>query len=399
VSELAGRLLVAGRLVPGRVRFDAGRITAVETDEAGAPAEARSGLPIVAPGLVDLHVHGFGGCEPLESLAGMARALAREGTTAFLPTLFPDAPERLGRHARDVWRSAQALRDGQETGEARIPGLHLEGPFVNPRAAGALPREALVEPAPGALAAILGPASGDAHGIRTMTLAPELAGAGDLVEELVRSGVRVSLGHSLASAGEARRAARAGATAATHLFNAMAPLHHREAGLAGFALSEDALVAELIGDLVHVGPEAIRLALRARGPGGLALVSDALPGAGTGCEVFHWGGRSCFARDGAFWIADPQDPGGPPRLTGAAASQLEAVRRLVRAGVLGLEEALTLATETPARALGLEDELGRLVPGAHADLIVLDADLALREVRVGGRPVPAGGTGIERTRR
>ena len=214
-----------------------------------------------------------------------------------------------------------------------------------------------------------------------MTLAPELAGSADLVAELVRSGVRVSLGHSLATAAQARSAARAGAVGATHLFNAMGPLHHREVGLAGCALTESALFAELIGDLVHVGPDAVALALAARGPAGLCLVSDALSGAGTGCDTFHCNGREHHIHDGAAWFGGPDEP----RLGGSASGQLDQVRRLVGAGVVSLEEALTMAAETPARALGLEGEFGRLAVGARADLIQLAGpDLQLEQVWVAG---------------
>ena len=371
-----GRLLIEGQLVPGVLRVEGGRIASVEVSAAEESSETFS---IVTPGLIDLHVHGFGGAGPVDDLQGMTRALARTGTTACLPTLFPEAPARLGATAERVWAAASSGVG------ARVLGLHLEGPFVNPLSAGALPREELAEPSRAALRDILGPSTGDGRGIRTVTLAPELAGSAELVEELVRSDIRVSLGHSLARASEARAAARAGAVGATHLFNAMGPLHHRDAGLANFALSEDALCAELIGDLVHVGPDGVQLALRARGPSGLALVSDALRGAGTGCSVFHSHGKECHVRDGAIWI---EDPDGTPRLTGAAASQLEAVRRLVGAGVCSAAEALTMACETPAWALGCETELGRLVRGARADLLVLTPELELSEVWIDGKPFP-----------
>ena len=150
-------------------------------------------------------------------------------------------------------------------------------------------------------------------------------------------------------------------------------------------LTAAALTAEIIGDLVHVGPDAFALALAARGPRGLALVSDALSGAGTGCDVFHEHGRKHVVGE-AVWF---EDDAGERHLAGAAAPQLEAVRRLIRAGVVSLEDALTMASATPARALGLEGELGRLAPGARADLLVLEgAELALREVLVGGRTLP-----------
>ncbi|MFN0008738.1 MAG: N-acetylglucosamine-6-phosphate deacetylase [Planctomycetota bacterium] len=370
MKSLRGRLLVDGKLVTGTIGWEGGRIARLDLEgEIGG-----SDLPVIAPGLVDLHVHGFGGCDPVRDLPGMAGALARGGTTAFQPTLFPAAPEPLGVLCESLSKRAAAL---PAAAGARVVGFHLEGPFVNPKSAGALPVADLAPPTAAGLRAILGPATGSGRGIRTMTLAPELPGAADLVAELARSGVRVSLGHSRATSKEARSAARAGACGATHLFNAMAPWHHREGGLAGFALTDGALFAEIIGDLVHVGAEAFELALRARGLAGLCLVSDALAGAGTGCDRFHAHGREHLVRDGAAYHED--------RLAGSALSQLEMVRKLHSSGVLGLAEALTIASTTPARALGLEGEIGELRKGLSADLIVLrGAELALGEVWVSG---------------
>lgn len=360
--------------MPGRFRVEGDRFASVERLARVAPD-----APVLAPGLIDLHVHGYGGQGPEDALGGLARALARAGTTAFLPTLFPDAPEPLGRLAAAVWERREERGNG-----ARVLGLHLEGPFVNPRRAGGLPAERLHRPSPAALRALLGGVAAEARGIRQVTVAPELPGAPELIAELVRLGVRVSLGHSEARASDAARAAESGARGATHLFNAMSGIHHREAGLASFALAHDALVAEIIGDLVHVGPEAFRIALRARGPLGLALVSDALKGANTPEASFESHGRRCRVKDGAIWLVE-DDPAAPARLTGAEACQLEAVRRLVRAGVTDLATALTMASASPARALGLEAELGCLAPGARADWIALDPrTLALDEARVGG---------------
>lgn len=376
VESLRGRLLVDGKLLTGTLSWEGERIATVLTEGEIGGAD----LPVVAPGFIDLHVHGFGGFDPLEDIAGMARALALAGTTAFQPTLFPGRPEVLGEACVELQRRVRALRPSQG---ARVIGAHLEGPFVNRLAAGALPPDDLHEPSVASLRAILGPASGDGRGVRTMTLAPELPGALDLVRELTRSGVRVSLGHSRATSAESRSAAMAGAVGATHLFNAMPPLHHREVGVAGFALTDAALFAEIIGDLVHVGPEMFELALRARGPAGLCLVSDALRGAGTGCQHFHSHGREHRLEGGSAYY--PSSAGGPPKLAGSAMSQLEMVRRLVERGVVGLVDALTMASTTPARALGLEQELGSLRAGFAADFVVLRGSaLALESVYVRG---------------
>ncbi|MBI5362630.1 MAG: amidohydrolase family protein [Planctomycetes bacterium] len=383
MPTLRGRLLVDGKLLTGTLGWERGRITRVDTvGEIGG-----ADLPVIAPGLVDLHVHGHGGFDPVEDVRGMAESLARAGTTAFQPTLFPEAPERLGATCERVWKRVDELPQGAF---ARVVGLHLEGPFVNRLAAGALPVHDLAEPSVAGLRAILGPATGAGRGVRTMTLAPELTGAAELVGELARSGVRVSLGHSRATAEEARRAARSGACGATHLFNAMPPVHHREVGLAGFALTDAALFAEIIGDLVHVGPEMFELALRARGPDGLCLVSDALRGAGTGCERFHSHGRDHLLRGGAAYYPS-KEAGGAPQLAGSAMSQLEMVRLLVSRGVVGLIEALTMATATPARALGLEKELGALRIGLAADFLVLRGkELTLEAVYVAGERAGGG---------
>ncbi len=383
MTELRGTLLVDGRLRRGVLRAEAGRFAEVRLD-AGPP---RAEDPLLAPGLIDLHVHGYGGCDPVDELAGMADALARHGTTSFQPTLFPAAPAALGELAERVWRTARA-ESFQAAPRARAVGLHLEGPFVNPLRAGALPVADLAEPSVDALRAVLGPATGDGRGIRTVTVAPELPGATALIDELVRCGVRVSLGHSDADENSALAATRAGASGVTHLFNAMPSLHHRAPGLAGVALTEDVLSVELIGDRVHVGERAIELALAARGPHGLCLVSDALAGAGTGCDVFESCGRRHEIHGGAAYYPAAA-PGEAPRLAGSALGQLDALRGLVAAGTVGLEEALTMATAAPARALGLERDVGVLAEGARADWIALDpSSLTLIGVWVGGEPVP-----------
>lgn len=371
---LSGRLLVDGELRGGSLTIEGGRIARVELDDTIDGS-------VIAPGFVDLHLHGFGGCNPLLDLEGMARALARFGTTTFQPTLFPAEPAALGECCASLEAAATKLPQGV----ARVAGIHLEGPFVNPEMAGALPKHDLHAPSVAGLRAILGPATGSGRMVRTLTVAPELPGAFELVAECAKSGVRVSLGHSKSDAATARKAAKHGATGATHLFNAMGPIHHREIGLAGMALTDAALYAEIIGDLMHVGGDAIDLALKARTPRGLCLVSDALQGAGTGCDRFHANGRDHVIHDGAAYYPGAV-AGDPPKLAGSALSQLEMVRRLVSRGHVSLADALTMASTTPADALGLA--CGRIAVGAPADLVALSGpELALERVYVAGQRV------------
>jgi len=372
-------LLLDGAWQPGRIVWEDQAITEIEVLPGLDPA-ARD--LFVAPGMIDLHVHGFGGADPLENLGSMARAMARVGTTAFQPTLFPRTPAELGLQARALDGERLRLRPGDG---ARVLGTHLEGPFVNPRSAGALPVEDLALPGRDALRELLGPAMGDGLGIGTITLAPELPGASDLIAECVALGLRVSIGHSLASGEQAMAAFAAGAQGVTHLFNAMPAFHHRKTGPAGAAPLRGGVFAEIIGDLVHVGERAVQLALAARGPASLCLVSDALQGAGTGCDVFHSHGRRHIIQDGAAYY-----PAGPerdvPQLAGSASSQLDMVRRLTSRGVVGSADALTMATLAPARALGMQDRIGQLKVGLQSDLIVLRGHrLNLVETVVAGR--------------
>ncbi|MCP5021796.1 MAG: N-acetylglucosamine-6-phosphate deacetylase [bacterium] len=379
MMEREGRLLIEGRLRHGKIRFDGDGISEVTLDEV---QDGSSTGPVIAPGFIDLHVHGFGGADPLDNLPAMAMALARVGTTAFLPTLFPAHPETLGLQVQALDGERVVLRKGEG---ARVLGTHLEGPFINPLAAGALPASDLATPSVQALSQILGPAMGDGRGVGTITLAPELPGTLDLIAECKRLGIRTSLGHSVANGQQAVAGFEQGATGVTHLFNAMTGIHHRDPGLAGEAITRGGMFAEIIGDLVHVKEHAIQIALAARGPKNLCLVSDALQGAGTGCEVFHSHGRQHLVQDGAAYYP-PESEGAEPQLAGSASSQLQLVRNLVACGVVSLEEALTMASEAPARALGLSHRLGSLTKGYAADLLILEGpQLNLAETFVNGR--------------
>jgi N-acetylglucosamine-6-phosphate deacetylase len=329
-----------GSLRPGVVVLEGGQVAAVRDDVGPHPPDRT-----LSPGFVDLQVNGLGRWDVgAGQLAPLGAALAAAGTTSWCPTL---TSRPLPAYA--AWFAANP---DAAPGEL---GVHLEGPFLSPRRAGAHPVEALRAPDASFLAGL--PAR-----VRLVTLAPELPGALDAIGGLRARGVTVALGHSDATYDLAVAAVEAGASLVTHVFNAMAPLHHRSPGLAGAALADDRLVPCVIGDGVHVHPAVLSLVLRA---GPAVLVSDAVATAGL------------HVVDGAA-----RRPDGT--LAGSVITLADAVRTAVGAGVpLGV--ALTAATRTPAEAIGRPD-LGGLRPGAPGDVVALGPSLELLGVWVGGQP-------------
>lgn len=390
-----GTLILPDGLLPqGAVAFRDGRIAWVGR-EAELPAEWRGEAAeqagqagraeragraeYVAPGLVDVHLHGSGGYDVMsgdpEHLAGLSRFLAERGTTAFLATTLSAPPEVLEQVARAAGASwtAHPSASALATAGAELLGLHLEGPYLNPAKAGAH-APATLRPLDREEVARLQRLSGGS--VRLITLAPELARAEDL-RDLRTQGIRLSAGHSQATCAEAQEAFRAGVDEGTHLFNAMPPLGHREPGLAGAVLATDGVFAQLILDFVHVHPAVAKVAIRAKGPGQVLLVTDALSLTGLPSGRYQWDGRPVEVRPDAIYLVD-----GP--LAGSNLTLLEAVHHAVDLGFT-LPEAWRMASLTPARALGLEGRKGNLTPGTDADLLLLGGDLSLQGVYCRGR--------------
>ena len=379
--QLEGTLLVGDALVErGVARLDAGRI-AWCGPRAGAPrirAARRVALPagaLLAPGFCDLHVHGAGGADAADGTAASLERLcelhARHGTVALCPTIVSGPVEATLRALAAVRRAAEA----EAGGGARVLGSHLEGPFLNPRRAGAQPAAELRSPDAALLDELLAAAGPT---LRIMTLAPELPGALALVERLAASGVTVAVGHSEASFAQATAAVAAGCRLVTHAFNALAPLHHREPGVLGAALLEPKLYTEVIADGVHVAPAVLTL-LRRLKRGRCALVTDCTAALDAPPGGARLGGRAVAVRDGAGRLADGT-------LAGSVLTMDRAVANWVRLAGAALPEALAAAARVPYAALGLRGR-GRLAAGQPADLVVLDAALQVRAVLVGGRLV------------
>ncbi|MFZ5710610.1 MAG: N-acetylglucosamine-6-phosphate deacetylase [Pseudomonadota bacterium] len=360
-----GALVVAGDRVWGIV---------AEGDIPDGARRSDLGPGLVAPGFLDLQVNGGGGvmlndAPSAATVATIAAAHLRLGTTALLPTLITDTPATT-RRAVDAVAAAIA------GGVRGVIGIHLEGPHLSAARKGAHD-PALIRPMDHDDLELLADAARRLPVVVT-TVAVESVTPRQ-ISELARAGVIVSLGHSDAGLAGASAAAEAGARLVTHLFNAMSQLGNREPGLAGAALALGHVHAGLIADGVHVHPETIRAALAAkRGPGGIFLVTDAMAVAGTDLGSFTLNGRTVLRADGRLTLADGT-------LAGADTDMAASLRFLARRVGLPLTQVLKMASSAPAQAIGRGGDLGCLVPGGRADFVHLTPGLELSGVWQGGR--------------
>jgi N-acetylglucosamine-6-phosphate deacetylase len=391
------RLLTGGRVVtpagvlsPGWIRLAGSLIDAVGSGD--AREQLPSGLPVtdlhghwVLPGLVDMHVHGGGGTSFTEGPAGDARRAAQfhrgHGSTTIVASLVT-AP------LADL--EARAAMLAGLAGEGLIAGIHLEGPFLSAARCGAQDPRHMLAPDVAAFERLRAAAAGH---LRVITLAPELPGAADLITAAARSGVIAAVGHTDATADITSAAIDAGATHATHLFNGMRPLHHREPGAAGALLDRDEVTCEVIADGVHLHDTALRLSTRAAGPGRLVLITDAMAAAGMPDGTYRLGSMRVTVAGGVARLAgdnEARTPGaiagtsgaiganvGP--IAGSTATMADVVKHALAAG-LPVTEVAAAASTTPARVLGLNDRTGALRAGLDADLVVCDEEFRLRAV-------------------
>lgn len=335
---LAGNILTPDGWLLGRLEITDGRIATIDGERTDP---ACNDEPYILPGFIDLHVHGGGGADVMDggtALNTIARAHARHGTTSLLATTMTAPRAQL----KSVIAGLGALARERQAGAARLLGVHLEGPYINPGKLGAQPAAATVAVLDEVMEYLtLGP-------VRVVTLAPEIAGHMDIVRELATRGVRVQLGHSLGSYDDAVAALKQGATGFTHLFNAMSPMHHRDPGMVGAALAH-AAYAEIIPDLLHVHPGAIRAALRAIPR--LYVVTDSTSAAGMPDGEYHLGSQRVTKCLGGVRLADGT-------LAGSTLTMDQALRNLVSIG-LPIADVSARLSRHAADYLGLVDR-GRI---------------------------------------
>jgi N-acetylglucosamine-6-phosphate deacetylase len=383
----APTVLTARRLYDGSrlhdhpiVVLDGGRIASISTRASSA---APAGAPTLdfpdatlAPSFFDIHIHGAAGHDAMEAtpeaLAAMGAFLASRGTARFLATTVT-AP--MDATLRAVAGLAKLIATPPAAGVAVPLGIHLEGPFLSHSKRGVHPPAFLLEPDIALFDRIFDAAEGH---VRLMTLAPELPGAAQLAAHATARGVRVSLGHSNATAAETRAAIAAGATSATHTFNAMRPLDHREPGILGTILADDHTYAEIICDGIHVAPELVNLWFRAKGSHRAILVTDAMSATGMPDGEYQLGGFAVQVASGRAMA------GGV--LAGSVLTLDRALANFLAFTGTPISDALPLLTRNPATMTGLTEQAGALQPGSPANLTVLSPEGKLLAHLLNGQP-------------
>jgi N-acetylglucosamine-6-phosphate deacetylase len=335
---------------------------------------------ILAPGFVDIHMHGGAGLDVMRASAGelphLNRFLTKHGVTGYFPTTVAAPLDQtcaaLGRLA-DAIEAVQSSRTTNGEVQAQPLGIHLEGPFLSHKRRGVHPTENLVDPTLEIFERLWQAARGH---VRMMTIAPELPGALDVIAEATRRKVCVSIGHSDAVAEAARAAVHAGARHATHTFNAMRPLNHRDPGILAEVLNDGQLTADIIADGIHVAPEVVQLFLNAKGRDGSVLITDATAATGMPDGTYQLGPIQVQVKDGRCMMDG--------KLAGSVLTMDRAVRNIIRFAKWTLQDAVRAATLNPARAVGFAQR-GIIAPGAQANIVVMSPAGEVLKTMVRGR--------------
>ncbi len=356
---------------PGRLRLEGNKIAAVTWGEFG-PEKGAVYYPesFIAPGFIELQLNGGLGydfTETPESVSEVATALPRWGVTSFLPTVITSPTETYLSALRTI-----KSRMNQTSG-AQILGVHLEGPFLNPQFRGAHKPEWLQLPTLAKAEAIL-----ETGALRLLTLAPELPGALEVIEILSKQDVLVSMGHSAATYEQAQAGYEAGARYATHLFNAMPPLHHRKPGLVNAVLTTPDITGGIIVDGIHLHPSIVQLIYQAKGAASLNLVTDAMAGMGMPSGRYQLSGQSVIVDETSAHLEDAVGT-----LAGSILTLDAAVRNMAKWSNCGLAQSIQMATLNPADLLNLPNK-GRIEAGCDADIVILSEAGEIEKTLIAG---------------
>jgi N-acetylglucosamine-6-phosphate deacetylase len=314
---------------------------------------------IVFPGFIDMHIHGSEGFDTMdateEALRGMARSLVKEGTTGFLATTMTQSIPAIEAALENISHYKS------NTDEAELLGIHVEGPFISRRWAGAQPVEHIIEPS---IEQFNRWQELSGYRIKQVTIAPEVRNGFEFVEACSKKGILVSIGHSDATAEEVERAVGLGAKQATHLFNGMRPFHHREPGVVGAALLEEHVKTELIADFLHSHADALNLAFQLKGASGIILITDAMRAKGLPYGGYDLGGQTVTVTENGAQLSNGA-------LAGSILTMDQAVRNFKKTTNCSLQELVSMTSANAAKQLRLQNK-GYIAEGFDADIVILD---------------------------
>ncbi|MBQ2891394.1 MAG: N-acetylglucosamine-6-phosphate deacetylase [Bacilli bacterium] len=319
---------------------------------------------IVVPGFIDQHIHGALGSDAMdgtiEDIARMSQAVAKEGTTCYLPTTMTQSVENICT----ALKSIKDYMDEKRTEGSKVLGVHLEGPYISPNFIGAQPEEYIQKPS---VESFKKYEEVSGNNIRIVSLAPEEEGSEELIKYLVEKGILVSLGHTNSKYSDVEKAFAAGARNVTHTFNAQKPLHHREIGTVGSALLIDELNCELICDTIHVSVPAIRLVIKSKPADKVTLITDSMRAKHLSDGEYELGGQPVIVKDGEARLINGT-------LAGSVLKMNHAVRNVHKLAGIELTKVLDMASINPARNIGVDKERGSIKVGKYADFVVLDEE-------------------------
>lgn len=335
----------------------------------------------LAPGFVDIHIHGGAGLNVMRAsqadLPRLNKFLATHGVTGYFPTTVAAALDQtcsaLDRLA-DAIEAAESSALNDDTVQARPLGIHLEGPFLSHKRRGVHPSKCLLPPTIGTFDRLWQASRGH---VRMLTIAPEISGAMEVIAEAARRNICVSIGHSDAEFPVAQAAVQAGAHHATHTFNAMRPLDHRDPGIIAEVLTDSAMTADIIVDGIHVAPAVVQLFLQAKGVERAVLITDAISATGMPDGRYQLGPLQVNVKDGKCTMDG--------KLAGSVLTMDRAVRNVMQFAQWSLKDAVRAATLNPARAVGLSQHHGVLAPGAEANFVVLGPNGEVQQTFIRGR--------------
>lgn len=359
------------------VAFDNGVITAIGSDlRIDEVVELKNGA-IVVPGFIDEHIHGAAGSDGMDGtvndISNIANAIAKEGTTAFLVTTMTQSPDNI----KKALSAVDQYIGGRFEDGAEVLGAHLEGPFISVKHVGAQPLEYVAAPSVETFSDYYEAAGGH---IKIVTLAPEVDGAGDLIEYLSKKNIVASIGHTDSKYQDVMNAKEKGATNITHTYNAQTPLHHREIGVVGTALLDDELRTELICDAIHVSVPAVKLLVKSKPHDKLVLITDSMRAKHLPDGLSELGGQKVIVKNGEARLENGT-------LAGSVLKMNVAVKNMVELIGVDFCTAVDFATANPAKSLGVYSERGSIAVGKRADFAILDGDFSVLKTIRGGKVI------------